>query len=250
MRRIRQRDRAGHGVDRSRSGEVAPRGSHCALEHAGLRARTERTARLGPRLRHSDRCALPPAFRAAGGAYRARRAGAQVWRAGRLLRLARTAEVQDAHPRVFEPLAEFSRLPFLRRHAAAARGPGRADRRSEHRRNRRDESPRRRRVLPPASTARLRAAGRPDDARTGASPARVSRGCRAWLPHSRPHAANAKRRRGPPRRAYRRARVQPGGNALRARRAVDRAASPRHQPTPRRDPKTPRTRQHRGRGRA
>ena len=80
--------------------QIAPRGGHRAVEHAGLRARTERTARLGPRLRHSDRRALPPAFRAAGGAYRPRRAGAKVRRAGRLFRLARTAEVQNAHPRV------------------------------------------------------------------------------------------------------------------------------------------------------
>ena len=55
-----------------------------------------------------------------------RRAGAEVRRAGRLFRLAGAAEVQDAHPRVSEPLAELSPLPGLRRHATAAGGPGRA----------------------------------------------------------------------------------------------------------------------------
>ena len=55
------------------------------------------------------------------------------------------------HIRVFlEPLAELSALSGLRRHAAAARGPGGADRRQEHRRNLRHEGPRRRRVLPRA----------------------------------------------------------------------------------------------------
>ena len=63
------------------------------------------------------------------GVDRARRAGAEVRRPGRFFRLAGAAEVQDAHPRVSEPLAELSVLPGLRRHAAAARGPGRPDRR-------------------------------------------------------------------------------------------------------------------------
>ena len=46
------------------------------------------------------------------------------------------------------------------------------------------------------------------------------------------------------------ARFQPGGNALRARRAVNRAASPRHQPASRRRQAAARAGQHRCRGRA
>ena len=103
---------------------------------------------LAARLRPSAGRAVSRAFRAASGADCARRAGAEVWRAGRLLRLAGAAEVQDAHPRVPEPLAEFSALSGVRRHAAAARGAGRADRRQEHRRDLRHEGPRRGRVLP------------------------------------------------------------------------------------------------------
>ena len=55
-----------------------------------------------------------------------RRAGAQVRRPARLFRLARAAEIQDAPPRVPEPLAELSPLPGLRRQPAAARGAGHA----------------------------------------------------------------------------------------------------------------------------
>ena len=110
-----------------------------------------------------------------------RRAGAEIRRAGRILRLAGAAEIQDARPRVPQPVAELSPLPGLRRHAAAAGGPGGADRRQEPRRNLRDEGPRRRRVLPRAPVARLAAAGRPDDARAGAGPAGLPGGGRAGL---------------------------------------------------------------------
>ena len=71
---------------------------------------------------------------AAAGTDRARGAGAEVWRAGGFFRLAGAAEVQDAHPRVSQPLAELPALPGLRRHAAAARGPGGPRRRPQHRR--------------------------------------------------------------------------------------------------------------------
>ena len=83
--------------------------------------------------------------RAAAGVDCARRAGAEVRRPGGLFRLAGAAEVQDAHPRVPQPLAELSALPGLRRLAAAAGGPGRPDRRAEYRRAFGHEGPRRRR---------------------------------------------------------------------------------------------------------
>ncbi len=114
---------------------------------------------------------------------------------------------------------------------------------------RRPACPRRRDACT-TSAIRPPTAPRPDDARTGAGPAGVSRSRGAGLSDARPHAADPQRRRGPPRGPHRRARLQPGEHALRARRAVDRPAPPRHPPTPGRHPPTPRPRQHHRRGRA
>ncbi len=161
------------------------------------------------------------------------RAAAGIRRAARVLRLAGAAEVQDARPRVSEPVAELSHLPGLRRLAAPARGPGHADRRQEHRRSLGNEALRRGRVLPPTDAARASGPrpilGRPPphDPRTGPGPAGIPGGRRAGLSHAGPHAADAQRRRGPPRRADRRAGFEPGPHALCARRALDRPASPR-----------------------
>ena len=112
----------GHGPDRSRPGQVAPRGGDCPVEHAGLRPRVERVAGAGQGLRPARGRAVPRVVRASPGLDCARRAGAEVWRPGRLFRLAGAAEIQDAHPRVLEPLAELPAVSGVRRHAAAARG--------------------------------------------------------------------------------------------------------------------------------
>ena len=101
-----------------------------------------------------------------------------------------------------------------------------------------------------SAAQRLRADRRPDDARTGRTPAGLSRTGRPGLPDARPHAADAQRRRGPARRADLGPGLQPGQHALRARRAVDRTAPPRHRPTDRRDPRAPRPAQHGRRRRA
>ena len=186
-----ERHRHRHGSGRSRSGQVAPRRGDRTVEHAGLRPRAEGAAGAGARLRLPVGRAVPRAFRTAAGVDSARRARAEVRRAGGFFRLAGAAEVQDAHPRVLEPVAEFSALSGLRRHAAAAGGAGGADRRQEPRRNLRHEGPRRRRVLPRPATARLGAADRPHDARTGAGAVVVSGSGGAGLPDARPHAAHA-----------------------------------------------------------
>ncbi len=68
-----------------------------------------------------------------------------------------------------------------------------------------------------------------------AGPAGVSGSGRAGLSDARPHAAHAQRRRGPPRGPDLRPGLEPGQHALRARRAVDRPAPPRHRPAARRD---------------
>ena len=112
------------------------------------------------------------------------------------------------------------------------------------------EGPRRRRDVPQARIARVGTAGRPNDARTGAGQAGLSGGGGPGLSHARSHAADPQRRRGPAGGAHLGPRIEPGEHALRARRAVDRAAPPRHQPTPGRDQATPRPQQHRGGGRA
>ena len=133
---FRQRDRHRHGPGRARSEQVAPRRGDRAVEHAGLRPRAGRAAGAG---RATTTCRSTCRFASlterAAAADRRRRAGAEVRRPGRLLRLAGAAEVQDAHPRLPQPLAELSALPGLRRRAAAARGAGRAGRRPEHRRD-------------------------------------------------------------------------------------------------------------------
>ena len=149
VRRFWQRHRHRHGPGRARPEQVAPRRGDCAVEHAGLRPRVEGVAGAG-RATTTCRwtCRSASLTERQSGLDPARRAGAEVRRAGGLLRLAGAAEVQDAHPRVPQPLAELPALSGLRRHAAAARGPGRADRRQEHRRDLRHEGPRRRRLLP------------------------------------------------------------------------------------------------------
>ena len=110
-----------------------------------------------------------------------RRAGAQVRRAGRLLRLAGAAEIQDAHPRVPQPLAQLSPCPAcggsrLRPEALATRigGLNIAE----------ISAPEDSRCRSPSSASlplhRLGAERRPDDARTGAGAAGLSRSRRAW----------------------------------------------------------------------
>ncbi len=81
-------------------------------------------------------------------AYSAWRAGAKIRRAGRFFQLSRAAEIQNARPRVPQPLAQLPPMRFVRRFAIAARGAGRPSGREEHRRDLGDENPRRRRVFP------------------------------------------------------------------------------------------------------
>ncbi len=154
VRGFRQRRGPGHGADRSRPEQVAPRRGDCAVEHAGLRPRVEKAAVRGPALRLAGGRAFPRVDRGAAKRGASRPAGAGLRRPGRVFRLARAAEVQDARPRVSQPLAEFPHLPGLRRRPAAARGVGRAARRPEPRRDLRDEGPRRRQRCSPASNFR------------------------------------------------------------------------------------------------
>ena len=58
VRGFRQRHRRRHGPGRARSEQVDPRGGDRALEHAGLRPRTGRTAGPGRRLRPAGRRAV------------------------------------------------------------------------------------------------------------------------------------------------------------------------------------------------
>ena len=88
LRGLWQYHRRRHGPRRARSEQVAPRRGHRALEHAGLRPRTGRVAGPGPGLRYSRRRAVLEIDRGPAEADRAGRAGAEVRRAGRFLRLA------------------------------------------------------------------------------------------------------------------------------------------------------------------
>ena len=159
-----------------------------------------------------------------------RRAGAQVRRTARVLRLAGATKIQDAPARVSQPLAELSALPGLRRHAVAARGAGDASRRPQHRRSLRTENSRRRSIFSaicrcPTGNATV---GR-IDAGAGASRGSVSwRRSGLRLSHARSHAAHAQRRRSAARFAHQCPGLEPGQHALRARRAVGRPASGRH----------------------
>ncbi len=110
-------------------------------------------------------------------------------------RLAGKAQVQNARPRVSQPLAQLSPLPGMRRRAAASRGIGRARGGQEYRR---DLCPagRRGRTLRAAITAiRMGARRRSHDARTSAGAARVLAHGGPRLPDARPHAANPVGRR-------------------------------------------------------
>ena len=148
-----------------------------AVEHAGLRARAERTAGAGQRLSTCrstcrSRSSTPEQLQHR----RRRRAGARVRRPERLLRLAGEEEVQDAHPRVPEPLAKLSRVPDVPWSAAPARAAGLAHRRPEHRRDHGAEGrPTPRRFFRELELSEYERGRRPHDARASAVAARLSR---------------------------------------------------------------------------
>ena len=168
------------------------------MEHAGLRARIGRTAGPGRRLRRARGRPFLAADPTAAGRVVAWRSGAEIRRPGRFFRLAGAAEIQDARPRFPQPLAEQPALPGVRRIAAAARGPGRADRRRNIAEIARHAGRRGRRVLPPAWNCRdVGTPRRPRHARTGAITAGLPGGGRTGLPCAGPHAPHAQRRRGP-----------------------------------------------------
>ena len=183
---------------------------------------------LAPGLRPAGGRALFAIDRRAEEADRAWRARAEFRRARRILRLAAETEVQDAHPRLPQPLAKLPALPGLRRHAAAARGAGRADRRTKYCRDMRDASERGRGVLSPSShfptTTAASAATMLEQVRLRLGYPRIGG---AGLPDAGPRDAHAQRRRGAAGWLDVGARLQPGEHALRARRAFDRAASRR-----------------------
>ena len=88
---------------------------------------------LAGRLRHSARCAVQKSHRTATPTDSRRSAGAEVRRPARIFRLAGTQKIQNAPPRVSQPLAKLSDLPRVQRRAIAARGVGDASWRAEHR---------------------------------------------------------------------------------------------------------------------
>ena len=124
LRGLRQYRGRGHGSGGARSREVAAGGGHCAVEHAGLRPRAAGAAGAGWGLRNPGGRAVPAADGRASSADSAGGAGAELRRAERFFCLAGEAQVQDAPPRVRQPLAELLPVSRLRRGAAAAGGLG------------------------------------------------------------------------------------------------------------------------------
>jgi len=230
MRRLRRHRRNGHGPGGAGPLQDAARGRDRSLEYAGLRARTGRVARAGRRLWPARRRAVSQAERGAPADHPRGRPRKELRRPARVLRLAGTAQVQDAHPRVPRAMAKLPAVPDLRRQTVARRGPGDAGGRSQSGGDLQPENRRRGGFLPFAGPGGHRTGGGPDDVGTSRSALGVPgrRGARLLAPGS--HHPDAQRRRGAACRHDLDAGLQSGQHAVRAGRAVGGPAPARRRP--------------------
>ena len=229
VRRLRQDHRHRRGPGDSRQTQNHLRGRRGLLarrDHAGV----ERPARSQClQVRFSDPYAVLPTY---GRTETAPVVRQRVFsRLERLLRLHRQRAAQDPVPGDESPLHGQNRLSRLRRLAPAQRGPLRQNRRQNHRRPGRDAGGDARRFLRLARAGRSRHENRRPHPHRDTQPPAIPHGRGAGLPDPRPALLDAFGRREPAHQSFDLAGQQPRGFALYSRRAVDRPAPARHEPS-------------------